>query len=287
MNKEESFVPVIFDFIISNIFDLITLLLAGIATILSQTGKIQVVTTLSILLGLMVTIALSDILFREKRFSKLESQTQEILQLTTCTSENIISGYEIDKIRVEFNKASEVFLIGNTLKTTLSYMENELNEALSKGLTLKIVVMDFRNDFALQTLCEMYSDSEEVSYLQVKQSQRDSFKKIYKLTKQQYNEPQRKLSVGLFPSVLRYGLVLIEPNSTNGKIFIKPYKYTKYDRRPMILLEKSKQSEWFDFYKKQADAIWETCQKKNCAIEKFPSEIIENIVSQNPLGLES
>jgi hypothetical protein len=259
-SKFEEIVLGVFRFIIKNALDLATLIIAGIIFIFSNLTQLPYEELLKNIIGLLCLMAVSNLYFRQIRLNKLEKLSEQMNASLHGIVNDVLLSYKIDLIYQDVLKAKTVWMIGCTLKTSVFYMFDGLIGAINNGLNLKMIMMDFRCEEAIKTLCNMYPGSKNIATSQ--QSLVSCIHRINRIANTISRNPEGSLEVGLFPSLLRYGMIIIDPQMASGKIYLKLYRHTQSSFRPVVLIEKEKHPEWFELFYNQAKGIFDICDER-------------------------
>jgi hypothetical protein len=263
-SKVEEIVYAVFKFLLQNALDLTTFGIALYIFVTSNFGQQTSDSLLTTIVGLLGVMAISDLIFRQVRLRKLEKLSEKMNDSLMGIVKNVLFPYRIDQISEEVEQASTVILVGNTLRTSAYYLYDEFVNGLKKGLCLKVIMMDFTHDEAIETLCNMYLGSKNRRTTAI--SLMTSCKKICNIGQSLPVDANGMMELGLFPSTLRYGMIVIDPEKASGKIYLKLYRHNHGRFRPVIFIEKSKYPDWFDLFYDQALELWKICEEKGRVI---------------------
>lgn len=277
-SKVEEVIYAVIKFMLQNALDLATFIIALYIFVTSSLGKQTSDSLLTTIVGLLGVMAISDLAFRQIRLRKLEKLSEKMNDSLMGIVKNVLFSYRIDEISEEVEQASTVFLVGNTLRTSAYYLYDEFVNGLKKGLRLKVIMMDFHHDEAIETLCNMYLGSKNRRTTSI--SLMTSCKKICSIGQSLSLDTNGMMQLGLFPSTLRYGMIVIDPEKTNGKIYLKLYRHNHGRFRPVIFIDKSKYPDWFDLFYDQALELWKICEEKGEIIEGDLFRSLESELSQ-------
>ena len=148
---------------------------------------------------------------------KIEKNIKEMNESLDGIVNNVLSSQKIERIYNDIENANKVWMIGNCLRSSIFYMFDGLIEAIERGLDLITIVMDFRNLDGIKTLCNMYPGSK--NEVTSKQTHEYCTRRIFRIAASSLIETKGSIRIGLFPSILRYGMIIIDPEIPRGKIY--------------------------------------------------------------------
>jgi hypothetical protein len=269
----------IFDFLLDNVFDLITILVAAffvtrytISTPKSEDVPILITWVLAVL-GL---IAVSGLWERNRRLSRIE----QITKRNNLLVERHLAGLHLAKDffrhqfePVDFSNADTIFISGILLSRSLSLERDSINERFKSGANVRIMILDpqkadILNEFSLWSNIE----NTDAEFWRIRLGQ--NIKVIENMASA--GNVLGKLEIGYLPFIPSFGLTFINPLDNHGIGYVRIYHHKLAVPEPTFKLSKMDDAEWFEFFLNQYEILWASCrtvtlnQKKTLASKKIP-----------------
>lgn len=247
-------------FLLENVPSLLTVAFAAYVLIQSQRSTLEVMEVLLWLLGIIGLLATSELVERHRTLRKIERVSRETLELAkdipTSPSAESFFAREPSSAFAGFSTFSEVCISGMNLRRTATSHIGLFERRLKEGATLRFLLVDPNSD-AVSIIADrnyVYKDSEVLK--SVIQSSLESL--CHMGAGQNVNGT---LEVRVLRYVPSYGLTMIDPNQSGGRILVDAYPYrVPPDDYPCFWLEREKDGRWFQFFRAQFSAMWESAK---------------------------
>ncbi len=257
-----------FEYLLDNIFDIATILIAGFLVIRQQlqpsaiTDVTELATWVLAVLGL---IAVSGLWERNRKLRRIESIAQEgrDLILRRLAGKAYAKDFFLDDndkpVSIKtFASADVIYVSGMTLtRTTREYMD-VWEQRLAAGATIRVMILEIENSL-LKELILRSSGETTVDYwknkLQVVQSL------VSYIAKTSSNKG--KMELGYLPYIPSYGFIIVDPNEPNGHCVVEMYHHESAKSNPTFELSKVNDPVWFQFFNEQFETMWKSCRVEN------------------------
>jgi hypothetical protein len=156
------------------------------------------------------------------------------------------------------SKCENVLMIGVSLKRTIKNNYALLKNKLSKGHTVRVLIID-PNSFSAELAGKR--PYENVDLERTKNSINSSLNSLCRLEESYPN----KLEIRVIDYPLSFGgLFMYSKKSVSSMLFLEHYTYkVKNEDMPKVVL-KRKDGFWFDFFHDQGEALWSNGEKWIC-----------------------
>ena len=263
----------LFEYLLDNLFDVVTILVAGYLVIRHQItpftpdDSAELATWILAVLGL---IAVSGLWDRNRRLRRIERLSQESYDLLLHhISGNIrASDFFIDEHHPLsediFVHSSEIVLAGITLERTLRSFMHILQQQLMEGTTIRVVLLE-PEETLLQELAKKHWATADYWRNQIQISQ--------ELLKIIAGVPGRKgeITVGYLSFIPSFGFTIIDPELSHGMCRVNVYHHKTGDINPTFEIHKKEDPEWFEFFVNQFELEWSICRTE---VLPFASESV-------------
>lgn len=256
----------IVEYLLDNLFDIFTILVAGYLVIRHQISPFttsDIAELATWILGVLGLVAVSGLWERNRRLNRIEKLSEESRDLIVhrlsrkaraadfFLSERSLS----DKT---FASASNIYLSGITLtRTTREYMY-ALGQRLVAGADIRIIIVDPTVESVLEefVLRSMGDTTPEYwrSRLQTVETVIDAIAKT--------PGSKGRLEVGYLPYTPSFGFVMIDPDEPHGFCFVELYHHKSAEPNPVFELRASDDPYWYSFFRRQYEILWNSCRVK-------------------------
>ncbi len=251
------------EFLIDNLFDIVTILVAGFLVIRHQiqpfapTDITDLATWILAVLGL---VAVSGLWDRNRRLQRIETLSQESRDLVlrhlgskVRAGDFFLSEGHIS--RQTFASANTIFLSGMTLtRTTREYM-HVLGQRLVAGASIRLVILE-HEDSLLQELASRSFGETTVEYwgnrLETVETMIDVIAKTPGST--------GKMELGFLPYIPSFGFIMVDPDEPHGVCFAELYHHKSAESNPTFELRASDDAYWYRFFREQFEILWSSCR---------------------------
>jgi hypothetical protein len=256
----------LFEYLLDNLFDIATILVAGFLVIRQQlqpsaiTDFSELATWVLAVLGL---IAVSGLWERNRKLSRIENYAKEgrDLVLRRLSGKARASDFFLsDKPTSDktFSSADVIYVSGMTLtRTTRDYMY-VWGQRLVAGATIRIMILELDNDL-MEELIRRSSGDTTVDYW------KNKLQTVQSLVSYIAKTPGStgKIELGYLPYIPSYGFVFVDPAKQNAHCVVEIYHHESAKPNPTFALSRTEDSEWFQFFKEQFETMWESCRIVN------------------------
>lgn len=249
------------EYLLGNLFDIVTIVVAGFLVIRHQVrpfgpGDIaELATWILAVLGLIAVSGLWDRNRRLRRIEKLSEESRDLV-LRRVSGKVHASDFFIGEQRPDnqvFSKASDIVLSGITLERALrSYMQ-VLGQRLVAGASIRVVLLE-PEEALLQELAKKHWATADYWLNRIQTSQ--------ELLRVISDVQGRKgeIKVGYLPYIPSFGFLIIDPESAHGTCRVNVYHHKTADPNPTFELSKGDDPAWYGFFIQQFEEIWSICR---------------------------
>jgi hypothetical protein len=252
------------EFFLDNLFDIVTILIAGYVVIRHQVRPYspsdigELSTWILAVLGL---IAVSGLWERNRRLHRIEKISEESRDLVlrrlsgkVYARDFLLSGRE--PLSEILSSANTIFLAGITLtRTTREYMD-VLRRRLAAGAHVRLILIDptvnsVMEEMALRSMGETTPD-----YWRTRMGT------VVEVIRVIGSIPDKKgkLELGYLPYIPSFGHVIVDPDEPHGFAIIEMYHHRSAEPNPTFHLRASDDHLWYNFFRRQYDILWASCR---------------------------
>ncbi|MBK9926635.1 MAG: hypothetical protein IPP66_15270 [Anaerolineales bacterium] len=253
-----------FEYILDNLFDVVTVLIAGYIVIRHQVRPFlasdiaELATWILAVLGL---IAVSGIWERNRRLTRIEKLSEESRDLVlrrlsgrARSSDFFISGKSISDST--FASAMNIFVSGMTLtRTTREYME-PWGQRLIAGANIRLMILDSSKEDLLGELVLRSAGTTNIEYWRNRLQTVETLVEIIAKTQ----GSKGKLELGRLPFIPSFGFTMIDPDEYHGICYVELYHHKSAKPNPTFELVASKDPDWYKFFREQYEILWDSCR---------------------------
>lgn len=167
-----------------------------------------------------------------------------------------------NSIKAHISNAEKIRLCGATLSTTIDNNLSDFRDFLRKGGELKILVMK-NVDENLKFASNRSEDDNSKTYYENKlNATMHNIKYLNTNTKNFSKKYSGQLLVGVLLYPPSIGIQIFENNHQNRTCIIEMYAHhVGWGESPHFTLDSDKDSNWYTYFEKQFDAMWEKSEK--------------------------
>ena len=156
--------------------------------------------------------------------------------------------------------AHTIHMSGFTLGRTTREYQRFLERCIMTGGTVQVMILE-TTDLMLDQCVKRSGGQSGPEYWRIRL---DSTKSLLDVIAKM-PEVKGTLSLGLLPYIPSYGLIMIDPDTDHGVIAVELYHHRSSDDNPTFELRANRDGDWYKFFRKQFDLMWESCR-----VEKLP-----------------
>ena len=253
-----------FEYILDNLFDVATVLIAGYIVIRHQIKPFaasdiaELATWILAVLGL---IAVSGIWERNRRLTRIEKLSEESRDLVlrrlsgrARSSDFFISGKNITDST--FSSAMNIYVSGMTLtRMTREYME-PWGKRLVAGASIRIMILDSSKKDLLEELALRSAGTTTVEYWRNRLQTVETLVEIIAKTQ----GSKGKVELGRLPFIPSFGFTIADPDEQHGVCYVEIYHHKSAKPNPTFELSATKDSDWYKFFREQYEILWDSCR---------------------------
>lgn len=259
------------EYLLDNLFDIFTILVAGYLVI---RGQIQPFTNENIpdlatwILAVLGLIAVSGLWDRNRRMNRIEKLSEESRDLILrhlsgkTHADDFFQPEEVIPDKV-MGSATTIYFVGVTLSGTATRYANILRQRLAVGANIKIIMVEATDSVLEDLKLRSWAKVEPTYYPDRLKSVKSQFEYIL-----QESAGKGKLELGHLPFHPSFGLIMIDPDQPHGVCYVNIYPHKLTGPRPSFEVRASDDPMWYGFFRKQFDILWNSCR-----IETLPKEM--------------
>ena len=262
-------IRVILDWVIDNLFDLITIVVAAVIVIWYQIHaptQEDIPELMSWVLGVLGLIAVSGLWERSRRLRRIEHLTQENHRLALRYLEHkaLAKDFFHSEPRLTsvplLASANTIYLAGKVLTRTVSESLHTLERRLKAGATVRVIILDPDKEEVLRQLSLRSVDAPPEFWLHGIRATEQMVQLLGERAK-----GMGKIEIGYLPYVPSFALILIDPDQPQGIGFVEIYPHKHIGPHPTFKVLSSDDPLWFDFFKEQFEKMWQSCRIESFA----------------------
>lgn len=255
----------LFEYVLDNLFDLATILVAGYLVIRHQIrpfGPSDIADLLTGILAVLGLIAVSGLWDRNRRLGRIEKLAQEshdVIQQRIAGHANagefFLAESEINAS--SFAAAMAIDLAGMTLTRTLLDYQYVLSQRLQAGANIRIIVVDPQQNEALNEMVRRSNIGDATAKFW-----RDRIESSQEIIQAIAKTPQAKgvLQIGYLPYAPAFGLILVDSASSHGLSQVEIYHHRSSEDKVTFMVRSTKDPHWFGFFERQFGILWNSCR---------------------------
>jgi hypothetical protein len=156
-------------------------------------------------------------------------------------------------VETDLSRARDIRIVGAILSRTIRDYRPILEERLSKGAQVKIMVMDPDSTAPDQAMLRSKGVSSRQFYVD---NLRPTIERIGFLS-----ETSQHIELGLLPYKPAYGMILIDVDDKDGLIIVEMYPHHSDAFAPTFELHSSLDAQWYNYFSEQFNTMWSRAQK--------------------------
>lgn len=158
--------------------------------------------------------------------------------------------------------AKVICMSGFTLSMTTREYLHALELSLMAGGDIRIIILEATD--ALLDQCAKRSGGQTTPmHWRKRLESTESLLEVIAKTP----EATGKLSLGHLPYIPSFGIIMVDPDTDHGVIFVELYHHRSWGEQPGFELRADRDGHWYRFFREQFDLMWESSR-----IEKLPRE---------------
>ena len=159
--------------------------------------------------------------------------------------------------------AAEIGLVGVTLARTVRDLLPVLDRRLRRGASVRVLVID--KDSAAQTEALARSrGADSPDFYQHRLASTIDLLGVLASAAQD----ESALQLRVLPYVPTFGMCLIDPAETYGRIHVEVYQHQTIEQNPSFSLRADRDSHWYQLFARQFETLWSSGQPYQLTIPK-------------------
>ena len=223
---------------------------------------------LSSVLSVMLFIAISN-LDRYRKLRRIDTQsekTRELIEDKIVKQIKASAFFNEDAVPNSgaLASASQIWISGITLGNTAKAFVHDLSQRLEAGADVRFILLDTEEDTLEQLVRRSFGNQADTKYYRERIEATRTLIRIIAETP----DSTGTIAVGAISYVPSFGIVLIDPESANGKGYVEVYHHNSQRPSPRFRLDVDSDPQWFYFFKEQYELMW-----NRSTITNLPSEV--------------
>jgi len=251
------------EWLLDNLFDFVTILVAGFLVIRYQLRSPTTTDITEIvvwILGVLGLLAVSGLWERNRRLHRIEKLAEEGRDLASryLSRKVYASDFFLSDRRLsvkELSSANTIYFVGKVLTRTSREFMYVLGQRLAAGATIRFVILDPESETVLQQAV-LQSFEAPIEFW------RDTLRTTETVIEALAKTPNSKgkIEIGYLPYIPSFGLSLVDPDQAHGICFVELYQHRSAEPHPTFEVRASDDPHWFKFFKDQFEKMWESCR---------------------------
>ncbi len=252
-------------FLLDNIADLATLLVALVVVLWHQVSPFDLPTLASWILAVIALVAISGLWDRNRRMRRLEDlvvDTNEIVrsQLAEAPRAGSFFSRNIEPRELEdsFSAANHICICGLTLARTTRQFMDAFSRRLEAGADVRLAILDPSNTGLMEMMAARSMGTTTAEFWATR------LKTVVQVVEATGARPPHggQLSLGFAPFPPSFGLILIDPDQEHGKCFVEIYHHKTAERNATFRLTRADDPYWYSFFHNQWTEFWNACRQE-------------------------
>jgi hypothetical protein len=254
------------EFLLDNLFDILTIVVAGYLVIRYQVNPptsndiTEIATWILAVLGL---TAVSGLWERNRKLHRIEKLSEEGRNLTLryLSKKVYASDFFFTEPKLtakELSSANTIYFLGKVLARSSREFLYVLGQRLSAGANIRFVVLDPESESLLEQAV-LQSFNAPIGFYRDTISTTETV--VEALAKTQNSKG--KVEIGYLPYVPSFGLILIDPFEPHGTCYVEIYQHRSAEPHPTFELHAKDDPHWFAFFRDQFEKMWSSSRIKN------------------------
>jgi len=237
----------------------LTIFVSLAISVLGALNVVQAEVVATVTLATLALLALSTINNREQ----IAAFQKQVETLSALVEENVLgkiraeSFFLAEEPRYEdkFQRAKNIYIAGTTLTRTVTNYLGVFEQRLKEGASIRIVIIDPNGDAAKQAAVRSYGVKDDDFY-------RNRIKPTLDLLNILASLPDLKgrLELRFLPYMPSFGLVLVDPDTADGNIYVEIYQHKSLEPHPSFLLNARRDEKWYRFFRHQFETLWSSAR---------------------------
>lgn len=268
----------VIDFVLDNIFDIITI---GIASSLVIRHAVRPFTSADIgelavwILSVLGLLAVSGLWDRHRRLRRIEKLTEEsnALILRRISGKIYANDFFVSTKLTDdvFSSANKILLAGITLTRMTREFMYALGQRLIAGAEIRLIIIDRAVDSVMETMVSRSMGETTADYWRTRMQTVEAVVEAIAATP----GATGRLKIGHLPYIPSFGLIFIDPDESHAFCRVELYHHRSAELNPTFEIRASDDRSWYDFFRRQYDILWNSCRTEVLPRGKETMPIVE------------
>jgi hypothetical protein len=260
------------EFTLDNFLDITTIFIAGYVVVRHQIQPFDILQLTNAVIGVLGLIAVSGIWQRNRQLNRIEKSSEETRNFLLQQIDRKVYAKDFfiqkDTLTDEiFASATTIYLLGYSLSRTIRKYEKVLKQRLAARANIRIIILDPTDDKLLQIVVRESPPATIEDW-------RGTLQFMEKFINEIAQTPNNNgsIEIGYLPFPPAYGLIMINPNESQGFCLVDIYHHKSQVANATFRLNSSDDEDWHNFFRQQYETLW-----KSCRVMKFTKSKQQNI----------
>lgn len=260
---EQSRLQAFVEWLLDNLFDVLTILVAGFLVIryqISPPAPTDIAEIATWILGVLGLLAVSGLWERNRRLHRIEKLAEQgrDLALRYSSRRAYASDFFLTERRLtagDLSSAHTVYLAGRVLTRSAREFMYVLGQRLMAGATVRFVILDPEYEPVLQQAVLQSLDAPMNFW-------RDTLKITATVIEALAKTPGHKgtVEIGYLSFIPSFGLTMVDPDQAHGVCFVELYQHRSARPHATFELRASDDPHWFKYFQEQFELLWNQCR---------------------------
>ncbi|HNS62109.1 MAG TPA: hypothetical protein PKK96_13980 [Anaerolineales bacterium] len=260
------------EWLLDNLFDIVTILVAGYLVIryqITAPTPDDIPAIVTWILSVLALIAISGLWERNRRLHRIEKSTNKLISMVNDQIVDKPSAMRFFEnspaLDSYFKTADTIDLMGVSLTSTLDRQASNIREAIKNGTNVRVILMNpSSKSFAVKMSTLRSEEPDNEAYYRKKLA--TAFEVIEYLKRKQGDQSTDKgyFDVHLINYAPSFGILSFNYEKPNGIIFVEIYPHgSGYDTQIAFNLTSKRDGKWFSYFQSQFEDVWKNSTEWN------------------------
>jgi len=255
------------NYILDNIFDILTIAAAAYIVLRHEFkpfGPDDIADLATWILAVLGLIAVSGLWQQRRRLAVIENLSQETRDLVAkrlsgqAQAQDFFWSSEAKITAQDLAYANDIYVVGMTLNRTVRDYMATFGDRLAAGANLRFIIVDWQSEAVMTVMLERSYGSRQKEWWRDRIRQTEGHIEDIPGA----DDFIGTLRIGYLPYLPSFGMWLLDPDKPHGKIHVEIYHHKTPEANPRFSLHATEDSYWYNFFLKQFDLLWKSCEEK-------------------------
>lgn len=253
------------NYLLDNAFDILTIAATAYVVIRHEFkpyGPDDIAELATWILAVLGLIAVSDLWQQRRRLTTIENLTQETRDLVAkhlsgqARAQDFFWSDDTAIPAQDLAQANDIYVVGMVLNRAIRDHMAAFGDRLAAGANLRFIVLDWQNEAVMSVMPHRSYGSRPKEWWQERIRQTEGHIEDIPSSENFAGS----LKIGYLPHFPSFGMWLIDPDKACGKICVEIYHHRTPEANPRFSLHATEDSYWYNFFRKQFDLLWKSCE---------------------------